>query len=502
MDRGNFTDESPAHRHIKLLLREGRFREARSLLAQGSDAFACIERARLSFFLDNDLKASHELALRAVDVAETNGQRLLARALASCALVSAGRTTEAFEVGDLVNIEPSMISEVIYYVAFAAYLGGNVAAAETWLNSHSPTAAAMRARYLLVRGVFAAAKEQFADQARFAAEALSLLETEAPEEAYLIANAAHVLAVLAREIPVVDAATQLEGVYSKLRNDDGFTGSRFHMLRALGWSRALAGDFGGSLRYIVRAASDASTNIQRLYAHLDHASVAIFAGEQTSASARAAFGVAMDYAAAIPWETLIDDSLSALPLAAELAAELGETELAQRYCELALRLRDNVAKRFTMAHDSRLSALVSGACALAYAGTDRDRAIEDAVAAFVVFDRYGFAWRAARMALLLWKLTRRAIWRERAQQHLAAYPQSPFARVLEAGVQRTVTPQQGKVLELLLRGHDNERIGHELGISANTVRIHVGKLFRLFGVKSRVQLIAKAQSRLQQAARA
>jgi DNA-binding CsgD family transcriptional regulator len=53
--------------------------------------------------------------------------------------------------------------------------------------------------------------------------------------------------------------------------------------------------------------------------------------------------------------------------------------------------------------------------------------------------------------------------------------------------QRRLTPRQQAVLALLAEGHPNGQIATMLGMSENTVRIHVSAIFRALGVRNRTQ---------------
>ncbi len=53
----------------------------------------------------------------------------------------------------------------------------------------------------------------------------------------------------------------------------------------------------------------------------------------------------------------------------------------------------------------------------------------------------------------------------------------------------SLTPRQHEVLHLLLQGLTNTLIAQELGISAETVKLHVSAILRSYGVANRVQLL-------------
>ena len=63
-----------------------------------------------------------------------------------------------------------------------------------------------------------------------------------------------------------------------------------------------------------------------------------------------------------------------------------------------------------------------------------------------------------------------------------------------------LTRRQSEVLPLIMQGHSNQRISDELGISLETVKLHVsGNLLKLYKVTSRVQLILACQAQTQSA---
>jgi DNA-binding NarL/FixJ family response regulator len=194
--------------------------------------------------------------------------------------------------------------------------------------------------------------------------------------------------------------------------------------------------------------------------------------------------------ALIDWPSIVTDDLTALPLAAQVAAEFGVLEDAKHYCEMAAARRGSITSRLAMSHDSRYDALLLEATALAYADEDRKRSIEAAVDAYETYKRIGFAWRAARMAILLYQMTRVEGWKSKATRHLSGFPEGPFHRLLERP--RALTKRQEDVLRLVRLGFDDYQIAKELDISYKTVRIHLGRLFKSYGVKSRSALMAKA----------
>jgi len=52
-----------------------------------------------------------------------------------------------------------------------------------------------------------------------------------------------------------------------------------------------------------------------------------------------------------------------------------------------------------------------------------------------------------------------------------------------------LTPREVEVAKLVCRGFDNNQISEKLGVEYNTVRAHLGNIFRKAGVKGKAGLI-------------
>jgi DNA-binding NarL/FixJ family response regulator len=58
------------------------------------------------------------------------------------------------------------------------------------------------------------------------------------------------------------------------------------------------------------------------------------------------------------------------------------------------------------------------------------------------------------------------------------------------GGDAVLTPMQNKVMMQLAKGKSNKEIANELGLSANTIKVHVTKILQKCGVATRAQAIA------------
>jgi DNA-binding CsgD family transcriptional regulator len=74
-----------------------------------------------------------------------------------------------------------------------------------------------------------------------------------------------------------------------------------------------------------------------------------------------------------------------------------------------------------------------------------------------------------------------------------APPAEAFVRNLAAIRSLGLSPRECEILELLASGQSNKELARTLGISANTVKSHLARLYEKLGVQKRVQAIEKAR---------
>lgn len=473
---------------IAAALQSGRFAEAGAALAARTDAKSLIDRARLAIVSGN-FDEAERLATRASGVSDADrSTRLLAGVLRSCALIALGRPAPPLRAAD-VGAGLRDASAIGYYSATAAYWRHDYAAARDWLGLHPPKDAPMRARYLLLHGLLAAADGQMRTQLKFSESALDLLENEAPDETYLIGLSAHMVALLLRELAQRGALARLERLEKRLAWNDGSEYFHFQVLRTIGWSYALNSEFVPALTHISRAAMLPSDPISRLYAHLDRATVSIFALERTGAQAD--FATAQVLVKEVDWKSIRTEAIAALPLAAATAAELQLTREARALLALGEAAQGQIAPYWALAHGPRMRGFIAESKALTEAGHNHKAAIDSARRAFAIFDDIGYQWRAGRMATLLLTLTGEKTWRAEAERALASYSRSPFASALVEQTRSGLTVRQQEVLRLTLDGKSGAEIAEELGISIYTVYNHQAEIKRVKGARTVTALVAK-----------
>jgi len=67
----------------------------------------------------------------------------------------------------------------------------------------------------------------------------------------------------------------------------------------------------------------------------------------------------------------------------------------------------------------------------------------------------------------------------------------------EPVVEWTLTPRQHEVLALLMQGKSNRDIAEAMGLSENTVKVHLVAIFRVLGVSSRTEALLAGMKRMQ-----
>ncbi|WP_417479359.1 response regulator transcription factor [Maricaulis maris] len=72
-------------------------------------------------------------------------------------------------------------------------------------------------------------------------------------------------------------------------------------------------------------------------------------------------------------------------------------------------------------------------------------------------------------------------------------PPAPFVRNEAALKSLAITPRELDVLEALVSGESNKELARTLGVSPNTVKTHIARLFDKLGVTSRIQAIETAR---------
>lgn len=339
--------------------------------------------------------------------------------------------------------------------------------AESLLRRFLAPDAGTQARALLLQADVAAARGQYRARLAIVQDACSLLSRDARAHRSILEQAELAVAAGTRDLLQPEL---LVARISLRRRSSG-------MLRAAAWAHAAAGDVVAAAKVLRDADCIAANAIQRLHAIVDRATLDIFArGSQTLARDCWSRSVE-ELATAVDWNGASPGDLAALPLAVQILTELGRFEPAMRL----LRYVDSCR---LSSYDRALVAYVTEASALLAVGSSQTGARDVVSQAYAELDRIGFAWRAARMALLASQIDRTCCWRERANMHLARCAGLGSPRLLALG---NFTYRQRQVYALMNDGASTFAISQQLDISYNTARNHIKTVNRKLQRKTAYQ---------------
>lgn len=470
------------------LIATGRFEDARESLGSKPGAAPAIARAWTALAQHNPADALLH-AGRACEQVRDPTDLLMARAARATACALLGRPIERFNARDMVGVDPALLPEALLEIARACTAARDLPGAQRWLALAEPSEPNVLARYLLLRAELAGTESNFRQQSQLAAEALHCIEPHAGEEAVLFREAARTRAALARELPGDD-----RDVFSRIAQSGAADDrTRCEALRAHAWLMGLHGEYERALASVMQATRYLRTPLQHLALHADIAAIAVMNGDAHAPFAQAALETAVASASAIRWEEVAPDDLLVIPHLLQTAAEMHREQIARSCEELAERVFQQHHSQIDVAACSPFAALLHEAHAFAYAHKDESAALRHAREAYAAFESFGYDWRAGRIALFVYQLTGLRDWDQRAKRHLRAYPASRIYHLLDAGGTQRLTRRQQEVLDAVLHGKSIVQIAVHLRISEETVRKHLGPIMRHFGVKTRIELLAKVR---------
>jgi DNA-binding CsgD family transcriptional regulator len=374
----------------------------------------------------------------------------------------------------------------------------NFTLAEKWqqesLVDHSP-AGKVRSEHL--QSYIFARRELYKEQAFSLLRVLDLIGNKREEFVEDYCVAAYTLAVLARELPIDAFATR-----AKLEIDTDFIwpgdlgAYRFQALKGVAWCQALSGDELSCLRYLRLADHLASNDIWRVMLLCDRSYFASIVGEERWAANE--FSLAEELADSIEWGRTSGEERVALLLLAELAARQAPKRAPYylgRFNELG-KLRSHLQH---FAFDDRLTAMANYTSGVVReAAGERDAAQDHLRSAWSNFDRIGYAVRAARVALALYRVTNKSRWMHLAEDNLEHYPKAWLTRELAASPSSTppnksqLTKMQNVTLRLVCEGLSTDAMADRLKLSRNTVLNHLKAIYKKLGVNSREALVVTA----------
>jgi DNA-binding CsgD family transcriptional regulator len=335
-------------------------------------------------------------------------------------------------------------------------------------------------------------EERVTEQAQKLVELLRLIDPAQPEFYEMRAWATHSLAILARELPIAEAAVSVERQLGGLPWPQDFAQNRFQSLKALGWAKALQGDYFNAFRHLKWASTVADTNAWKCVAACDRAYLARRYHE--SRWSRVELDEAEQLAAEVNWQATVGEERIALLLLAELFTPLDAARSAMylaKYRELG-----DIKSPIHYRHDARIKAFEQFSTAIVEVSLgNAKRGAADFRRAGAVFERFGYDFRVAQCLVQEAEITGNSSLLDRARDKLRSYTQSWLYLELQHSALSNATSlprMQQLVFEKLCQGKSTAEIAQHFGRSEFTISNHIKQIFRRFGVTSRSALVAKA----------
>lgn len=351
-----------------------------------------------------------------------------------------------------------------------------------------------RLEALQLEGFIYGLESRYALQAGALQRLLAQVDPADERFALQAAYATHTLAVLARELDLPEALPVVERQLRACIWPPELNVQRFQSLKALGWSYALRGDYFNAFRYLKKSMEFAPSRAWQTIATTDRAYLARCLNEERWS--RQELSEAEELADGVDWRTTRNEERVGLLLLAEMCAPI-DVGRAAHYMAQFRDLGGVQSPLLNYAFDDRLQAQAdysSGVTQLALSNTKAG--IKLLRRSFAVYDRIGYDWRAGRSALRLLEATGEPEHLQAAMEKLRHYPNSWLADELRKhsgrnGAAPSLPRMQQRVFEELCRGLPTAEIARNLGRSEYTVKNHIKRIFRAFGVKSRAALIAQ-----------
>jgi len=354
-----------------------------------------------------------------------------------------------------------------------------------------------QARAKMITSWLRAGRDDFAGQLALVVEALRCLKASPTKDVALEAWLTHVLAVLGAELCDAEALQLAWRQAEELRWTADVRVPQFQTLRALGTAAALTGDRLAVVRHLRKAVELAPSAAWKALAHLN---LARLLREFDNWSWDAELDLAHEAAADVDWQSLRGEEQEALVLFIQLFSH-ARLPLAGQYATL-LHTAAPLESRYSYRWDPRLSAHRDFALgSMLKAEGDAYLARTYYESAWKIYDRIGYAWRAAETALAMLDVCDPPDayrWLSRANRILSVAPESWIAGHLanRAAAPSTgevkLNPGPARVLQLLLQGKTTKEICDALGLSRHTVNKHVAIIKRSYGVTSLNQLLTGA----------
>jgi len=467
---------------------------------------AVVLRARV--FLKTDPPKTIELLLnelrRPPEISDrSRGEMLMVLAMAYALIREFDISDDHFEKARRIAAQSKdmlLLAEILYRRGRCRLMRGRIVEAKADLRVLLNTPGERAAIWSLhLESFIQSHEEQYHDQLHTLVKLLEVLDASFTADIEMWAWATHTVGGLCRELYIPDAVSFLERQISRNRWPEDLAVNHFQAVKALGWCRALQGDYFNAFRHLKIASQVAPTDAWRAIATIDRAHIARCINEHRWSRQELAEAEAL--CDKVDWKFVNGEERIGLVLMAELFAGIDPSRAAS-YLAKHSSLGELHAPLLHFSYDDRLKALIAYVQGVVQVSLgNRSQAAKPIRQSCQVFDRIGYHWRAGQSALRLHEITRESKLIDFAEEKLRHYMNCWLGDELRTvhhdrdGGDGRLTPMQDRIFKLICLGKSTKDIALELGRSQFTVRNHVKLILKAFNVKTRQALLAKAVKR-------
>lgn len=338
-------------------------------------------------------------------------------------------------------------------------------------------------------------EERVQDEARLLTELLRLINPDSFEHMHHRAWGTEALAMLARDLFIPQAVPEIQRQLHGVPWASDFQSNRFQTEKALGWTKAMQGDYLNAFRHLKSASVEANSDAWRVVAACDRSYLARCLGEQRWS--RQELDEAEQLALRVNWHATLGEERAGLLLLAELFSSFDPATSSMylgKYRELG-----DVKSSLHNRRDARTLAYLRFSTAVVELALGSKRGLNAIRDAGKTFERFGYDFRVARCLIADYRATANEQLVPRIREKLRNYGQSwlasEFRKLEEPGDRVGLPPMQRRVFDQVLQGKTTEQIAQALGKSKFTIANHLREVFKAFNVNSRSALIAEAIKR-------
>jgi DNA-binding CsgD family transcriptional regulator/tetratricopeptide (TPR) repeat protein len=393
--------------------------------------------------------------------------------------------------------DDDLAAEVAYRFIRRHLRSGNPSVARQYLEiARKGPSLASRLNALHAEAFILDVEERVKEEAGLLIELLRSIDPISAEFMHHRAWGTEALAILARDLFIPQALPEIERQLDGLPWTADFAANLFQTLKALGWAKAMQGDYFNAFRHLKRASSVITSDAWKVVAACDRSYLA--RSNREPLWSRQELDEAEQIAERVVWHATLGEERVGLLLLAELFSGLDPSKSAMylaRYRQLG-----DVKSALHNKHDARTQAYLrfsTGVVEIALG--NKKRGLLELREASKVFDRFGYDFRSARCLIAESEASGNRDLLPIAAEKLRNYAQSWLAIELRGSPERpdgiALPPAQKRVLDEVFRGKSTAEIADTLGRSEFTVNNHLREIFKAFNVKSRSALFVEAMRR-------